>query len=106
MFDKFVYNTANKPGQKEAHEVDVLVEDKEEIETPWRVLLYDDDIHTFDEVIGQLTKALNCSNSYAEELTFQVHNMGQANVYEGTFEACFDINSTLKEIQLITEIKG
>ncbi|HLR76144.1 MAG TPA: ATP-dependent Clp protease adaptor ClpS [Balneolaceae bacterium] len=89
---------------KETPMVETLVEQKEE--TPWRVLLYDDDVHTFEEVIRQLVKALNCSGSYAEELTFKVHNQGKAMVYEGTFEACFEVNGILKEIQLITEIKG
>ncbi len=96
----------NKPGREKAPEVDIMADDREEINNPWRVLLYDDDIHTFDEVIFQITKALHCGTPQAEELTFKVHNEGKALVYEGTFEACFEINSILKEIQLITEIKG
>jgi ATP-dependent Clp protease adapter protein ClpS len=89
-------------------EVDVLEEEQEDEdeETPWRVILYDDDIHTFDEVIDQLMKALGCNQSHAEELTFKVHNEGKAEVYEGSFEECFEVNGVLKEIQLITEIKG
>lgn len=89
-------------------EVEVLEEEQEEEQekTPWRVILYDDDIHTFDEVIEQLIKALTCSRSHAEDLTYKVHNNGKAVVFEGSFEDCFEINSVLKEIQLITEIKG
>jgi len=106
MVDPLILTSQNKPGeqQKEAPQVDVLTEEKED--TPWRVLLFDDDIHTFDEVITQLIKALNCDASRAEELTFKVHNDGKATVYQGTFEACFEVNGILKEIQLITEIKG
>lgn len=91
-----------------ATEVDVLEEEQEEEQenTPWRVILYDDDIHTFDEVIEQLIKALKCSRSHAEDLTYKVHNDGKAHVFEGSFEDCFEVNSILKEIQLITEIKG
>lgn len=73
---------------------------------PWRLILYNDDVHTFDEVINQLIKALGCSLMKAEEITNRVHNKGKAVVYEGTFEECFKINSVLQEIQLITEIKG
>lgn len=89
-------------------EVDVLEEEQEDEqeETPWRVILYDDDIHTFDEVIEQLMKALGCNRTHAEELTYKVHNEGKANVFEGSFEECFEVNGVLKEIQLITEIKG
>lgn len=92
----------------EGPETDVLekTEDDEELDTPWRLILYDDDIHTFDEVINQLIKALGCSVSKAEKLTKQVHNEGKALVYEGKFEECLKINSVLQEIQLVTEIKG
>lgn len=97
---------AQKPDaeEKEAPSVEILEEEDEE--TPWRVILYNDEIHTFDEVINQLIKATGCSTSKAEELTFKVHNEGKAKVYEGNFEECFEVNSILKEIQLVTEIKG
>lgn len=77
-----------------------------ETRTPWRLFLYDDDIHTFDEVIEQLIKATGCAYSHAEKLTWQVHNEGKAMVHEGEFEECLRIDSVLKEIQLVTEIKG
>lgn len=81
-------------------------EENEELDTPWRLILYDDDIHTFDEVINQLVKALGCSKAKAEELTYKVHNEGKATVFEGSFEECLKRNSVLQEIQLVTEIKG
>jgi ATP-dependent Clp protease adapter protein ClpS len=77
-----------------------------EVETPWTLILYDDDIHTFDEVILQLMKALCCDQNTAEEITITVHNTGSAIVFEGMFEECFRINTVLSEIQLITEIRG
>lgn len=96
--------------QEQSPDIDVDVLEKEQEDedekTPWRVILYDDDIHTFDEVIGQLIKALGCSQEHAEKLTYKVHNEGKAEVYEGSFEDCFEVNGVLKEIQLVTEIKG
>lgn len=96
------------PEKKSTPSVDVMVEEeeKEKDKTPWRVILYNDEVHTFDEVIGQLIKATGCSQSQAEKLTFKVHNEGKAKVFEGSFEECFEVNGVLKEIQLITEIKG
>lgn len=93
---------------KKAPETEVLEETEEDdaLDTPWRLILYDDDVHTFDEVINQLIKALGCSVQKAEELTIKVHNDGKAVVFEGSFEECLKINSVLQEIQLITEIKG
>ena len=73
---------------------------------PWSVILYDDDIHTFDEVINQLIKATGCGVSKAEEITLTVHNKGKATAFEGDFEECLRVDSVLKEIQLVTEIKG
>ncbi len=101
-----VLNMAEKP--TEAPGTDVLEETEEDqsVKTPWCIILYDDDIHTFDEVINQLIKALGCSVHQAEKLTLQVHKEGKATVYEGTFEECLKVNSVLQEIQLITEIKG
>lgn len=94
--------------EEENPEVDVLEQDEveDQEDTPWRVILYNDEVHTFDEVIEQLIKALSCSVDHAEKLTMKVHNDGKAKVFEGTFEECFEVNSVLKEIQLITEIKG
>lgn len=91
-------------GTKELTKTDVKVE--ESIDTPWRVILFDDDIHTFDEVIEQIMKATGCNYNVAQELTHQVHNEGKAVVHEGDFVECLQIDSVLKEIQLVTEIRG
>ncbi|MDR9414771.1 MAG: ATP-dependent Clp protease adaptor ClpS [Gracilimonas sp.] len=85
-------------------ETEQEVEDS--VNTPWRLILYDDDIHTFEEVISQLMKATGCSLSKAEDMTWKVHNEGKATVHEGEFEECLQIDGVLKEIQLVTEIKG
>lgn len=107
----FPYVTSDLPGeQSPAKDKSLLVAEKEsrdeEIDNPWKLILYDDDIHTFEEVIQQLQKALGCSLSKAQNLTMKVHNEGKAVVYEGAFEECLRINAILQEIQLITEIKG
>jgi ATP-dependent Clp protease adapter protein ClpS len=92
--------------QQNLPQPDVITEVEDDEKTPWRVMLFDDDIHTFEEVIMQLVKALDCDTSHAEDLTLKVHKEGQAKVFEGSFEACLKVNGVLEEIQLITEIKG
>ena len=79
---------------------------EEAIETPWRLILYNDEVHTFEEVIQQLIKALKCGRGRAEELTLKVHSEGKAIVFEGEFEECLKRDYILREIELITEIKG
>ncbi len=73
---------------------------------PWKVVLYNDDIHTFDEVITQLQKALRCSQQRAENIAFEAHTRGKAIAYAGEFEDCFQVMGVLREIQLIVEIEG
>lgn len=82
------------------------VQQEELVETPWRVILFDDEIHTFDEVIEQLIKATGCSLAKARELTNKVHSDGKAVVFEGDFVECLQVDGVLKEIQLVTEIRG
>jgi ATP-dependent Clp protease adapter protein ClpS len=89
---------------KELTETEEEVE--ESIDTPWRLFLFDDDIHTFDEVIEQIMKAKGCNYSTAQDLTFQVHNSGKAMIHEGEFIDCLKMEGVLKEIQLVTEIRG
>ncbi len=76
------------------------------INDPWKVILYNDDIHTFDEVILQLRKATGCSDAEAERIALEAHTKGKAVAYSGPFEKCFKVMGILREIQLIVEIEG
>ena len=98
--------TPSTPSKKPEVEVQESPESAEKESTPWQLILYNDEEHTFDEVIQQLVKALKCSISHAEMLTNKVHKEGKATVFEGDFEECLRVNSVLQEIELITEIKG
>lgn len=76
------------------------------IDAPWKVVLYNDDIHTFDEVILQLQKAIGCSAQRAESIAFEAHHRGKAVAYSGEFNECFRVMGVLREIQLVVEIEG
>lgn len=81
-------------------------DDGSDTDAPWSVVLFNDDVHTFQEVIRQIVKATGCTSSKAEQLAWTVHTKGKATVYEGSFQDCFDVQSVLKEIDLVTEIQG
>lgn len=89
---------------------EVLVEveptDRTGLDYPWRVVLFNDDIHTFDEVIYQLVKATGCSVSSAEQHAWTVHTKGKDVVFEDDLEPCLRVQSVLREIELITELRG
>lgn len=95
---------ATTPDQDE----EVLVDDDigSRLDAPWKVILYNDDVHTFDEVILQLQKALGCGQARAEKIAFEAHSRGKAIAYDGEFEDCFRVMGVLREIQLVVEIEG
>jgi len=96
----------SSPQPDRARELQVEVLEEEAVSAAWRVLLFNDEVHTFDEVIRQIIKATGCSLGQAEGLTWQVHHQGKAQVYEGEFEECLKVESVLSEIDLITRIVG
>jgi ATP-dependent Clp protease adaptor protein ClpS len=75
------------------------------VQSPARVILFNDEVHTFEEVIGQLIKALRCDSSKAEGMTWEVHNSGKAAVFEGPMDECVKVSGVLEEIALHTQIQ-
>ncbi len=87
-------------------EVEEVIDDvTTDVELPAKVILFNDEWHTFDEVINQLIKAVKCSWDKAESLTLEVHNQGKACVYEGAMNDCLGVSSVLEEIALHTQIE-
>jgi ATP-dependent Clp protease adaptor protein ClpS len=72
---------------------------------PAKVILFNDDVHTFDEVIDQLIKATRCTRSRAEAFAWEVHTRGKAAVFEGTMNECIRVSHVLEEIALHTQIE-
>lgn len=70
-----------------------------------KVILFNDEWHTFDEVIDQLVKAVKCSHDKAEEYAWEVHNKGKACVYDGDLQECLKVSGILEEIALHTQIE-
>jgi ATP-dependent Clp protease adapter protein ClpS len=70
-----------------------------------RVILFNDEWHSFDEVIEQIIKATGCNYDKAEDLTLEVHNAGKAMVYEGDMGECLRVSNVLEEIMLRTQIE-
>ncbi len=73
-------------------------------EIPVKVLLFNDNIHTFDEVISQVSKAIACSEQHAEKIAMEVHTRGKAIVYDGDISECLRVSSVLEEIALHTQV--
>lgn len=97
-------SSTHLPEIKEKELVKELLE--EELQNPWHCILFNDDIHTFDEVINQIILATGFEQIKAEQIAINVHNTGKDIVISGEFETCFKVSSILEEIFLRTEIQG
>jgi len=84
--------------------VDINIDEDISIGLECKVILYNDDWHSFEEVINQLIKAISCPFEVARDLTFEVHVKGKALVFGGGMKDCLRVSSVLEEIALNTEI--
>lgn len=81
------------------HETDVGLQE------PWVVILFNDDYHSFDQVIAQVQKATGCSEAEAFQITYTAHTQGQAVAYVGERPACERVANILREIDLRAELE-
>ena len=70
-----------------------------------KVILYNDEWHTFDEVVFQIIKAIKCSMDKAEAMTWEVHTKGKAIVFDGDLKECLRVSTVLEEISLRTHVE-
>ena len=99
-YDRTLFaSTVARPEESQVDETEELTQE------PAKVILYNDEVHSFEEVIGQLIKALGCDSARAEALTWEVHSSGKAVVYDGPMNDCLRISAVLEEIALHTQIE-
>ena len=89
---------------KESEQIEIISEEVTDKKLSSRVILFNDDWHTFDEVINQLIKATKCSFEKARDFAFEVHVKGKAIVFLGSLNECLNVSTILEEIALSTQI--
>lgn len=75
---------------------------------PWRefaIILFDDEVHSQGEVIGQLMKALECSLARACFLMHQVEEAAQATIAIAPREKALHISGILRQIELQVQLR-
>jgi ATP-dependent Clp protease adapter protein ClpS len=80
------------------------IEEDNAVGLPFNVILFNDDWHSFDEVINQLIKAIHCSFAQARSFAFEVHVKGKSMVFTGDLQQCLKVSSVLEEIALHTQV--
>ncbi len=79
--------------------------DEVKTQHPAKAILFNDEVHTFDEVINQITKATGCDLPTAERMTLEVHHTGKSCVFTGELVKCLQVTSILEEIELMTQVE-
>ena len=69
-----------------------------------RVILYNDDYHSEDEVVVQIQKATGCQLRQAEGIMWEAHSRGRAICFRGDREECGRVARVLREIKLQVEV--
>jgi len=71
----------------------------------YKIVLYNDDVHTFDFVIEMLMRYCNHTLNQAEQCAFLTHYKGQSVIKKGTYQKLLPINSALLEKGLSVDIE-
>jgi ATP-dependent Clp protease adapter protein ClpS len=69
-----------------------------------KVILFNDEVHSFEQVIIQCMKAIKCSPQKGFEIANEVHTKGKCIVYSGDIGHCIHVSTVLEEIKLKTQI--
>lgn len=70
----------------------------------YRVILYNDDWHTVDQVALQLQKATGCTIEEAMAVIWAVELRGRAVCFRGSRDDCHRVTRVLREIRLQCEV--
>ncbi len=87
---------------KVQEEVEIL--ELEELLADRKIILYNDDVNTFDFVIDQLVKYCKHQPIQAEQCAYIVHYNGKCQVKSGTFDELKPICTALLDKGLSAEI--
>ena len=105
QFYKLNYNVSEKMISENPQEIiQSDVDEEVTVKLPYKVILFNDDYHSFDEVIQQIIKAIQCSFDEARKYAFEAHVKGKTVVFSGELNQCLKVSSVLEEIALHTQI--
>ncbi|MFH0946535.1 MAG: ATP-dependent Clp protease adaptor ClpS [Planctomycetota bacterium] len=87
-----------------ATEYETSQESRTERSRPRIVVLYNDDVHAFEEVVLQVQRATGKSLAEATHVTLIAHTRGKSVVFTGTLDECQRVAGILRRIRLQVEV--
>lgn len=84
-------------------EIDILV--KESLQSTKRIIVYNDDVNSFENVIDCLVKYCKHEGNQAEQCAMIIHYNGKCSVKEGSFDELLPIYTALLDNKLSAEIE-
>jgi ATP-dependent Clp protease adaptor protein ClpS len=91
----------NQPGEE--FESDVLLESA--VTSDYEIVLYNDDVNTFEHVINCLIKYCNHNPQQAEQCAWIVHNNGKCSIKTGEYKLLEPICTALLNQGLSAQIE-
>jgi ATP-dependent Clp protease adapter protein ClpS len=70
----------------------------------WIVIVFNNEYNTFEQVIGILQKATNCTLEEAEMETWEIHHLGRSLVHHGSKEECDRAADIIRTIGIKVEV--
>lgn len=68
------------------------------------VVVYNNDINTWDEVVNILMQATGCPMDEAEMETWEVDNLGKSVVHHGDQDECESVAAVIRQIGIRVEV--
>ena len=84
---------------------DLLGQDSTELES-WLVIVYNNEVNTYDEVMFILMVATHCSVEEAEIETWEIDHLGKSNVHFADKEECEQVARVIRQIGIQVEVKS
>jgi ATP-dependent Clp protease adaptor protein ClpS len=74
-----------------------------DVDDPYVVILYNDDVHGLEEVVEQIQRATGYDMERCIRIVLEAHTQGRAIAYTGSEEACERVARVLRQIRLQVE---
>lgn len=90
------------------HDTEILEEIQIEtlVEKDWKLVVYNDDVNTFDHVIQTLIEICSHSPIQAEQCTLMIHYKGRATVKQGEYEELVQMRTGITDRHINAEVEA